>query len=121
MKGEVDDLKYENLKSIAEVLKRKTAAIKTLEEEIVELETNIENMSQIIKEGTRFEIYCKTKLNTLNKFLGKHTKRGHNDYITKRVNTVNLPKLEISKFNGDPKSGNRFLIRFKLQLVDQQT
>ena len=37
MKDEVDDLKHENLQYIAEVLKRKTAGIKTLEEEIVEL------------------------------------------------------------------------------------
>ena len=37
MKDEVDDLKHENLQYIAEVLKRKIAAIKTLEEEIVEL------------------------------------------------------------------------------------
>ena len=66
MKDEVDDLKYENLQSIAEVLRRKTAAIKTLEEEIVELETNPENMSQVINEGTCFEIYCKTKPNILN-------------------------------------------------------
>ena len=56
MKDEVDDLKYGNLQSIAEVLKRKTAAIKTLEEEIVELKTNTKNMSQIINEGTRFKI-----------------------------------------------------------------
>ena len=44
MKDEVDDLKYEKLKYIAEVLKRKTATRKTLEEEIVELETNTENI-----------------------------------------------------------------------------
>ena len=42
MKDEIDDLKYENLQSIAEVLNRKTTAIKTLGEEIVELETNTE-------------------------------------------------------------------------------
>ena len=102
MKDKVDDLKYENLQSIAEVLKRTTAAIKSLEEEIVELEITTENMRQIINEGTCFEIYCKTKLNTLNKFLGKHTGRGHDGNVTRRVNTVNLPKLKISKFNGDP-------------------
>ena len=113
MKEEVDDLKYENLESIAEVLKRKTAAIKTLEEEIVELKTNTENMSQIINQGTRFEIYCKTKLTTLNKFLGKHTGREHNDNVTKRVNTtVNLPKLEICKFNGDPTKWQSFFDSF---------
>ena len=71
MKDEVVDLKYKYLQSTAEVLKRKTAAIKTLEEEIVELETNTENMRQIINEGTYFAIYCKTKLNIRNKFLGK--------------------------------------------------
>ena len=113
MKDEVDDLKYENFQSIAEVLKRKTAAIKTLEEEIVELETNTENMSEIINEGARFEIYCKTKLNTLNKFLEKHTGRGNNDNATKRVNTVNLPKLEISKFNGDHTKWQSFFDSFQ--------
>ena len=113
MKDEVDDLKYENLQSIAEVLKRKTASIKTLEEEIVELETNTENMSQVINEGKYFEIYCKTKLNILNKFLGKHTGRGHDDNVTKRVNTVNLPKLEISKFNGDPTKWQSFFDSFQ--------
>ena len=54
MKDEVNDLKYENLQPIAEVLKRKTAAIKSLEEEIVELETSTENMSRTINEGARF-------------------------------------------------------------------
>ena len=41
MKNEKDDWKHEDLQSIAEVLRKKTAAIKTFEEEIVELETNI--------------------------------------------------------------------------------
>ena len=40
LKNEKDDWKHEDLQSIAEVLRKKTAAIKTLEEEIVELETN---------------------------------------------------------------------------------
>ena len=96
MKDEVDDSKYGNLQSIAEVLKRKMAAIKTLEENNDEFETNTANMSQIINEGKLFEIYCKTKLNVLNKFLGKHTGSGHNDNVTKKVNTVNLPKVGIA-------------------------
>ena len=113
MKDEVNDLKYENLQSIAEVLKRKTAAIKTLEKEIVELETNTENMTQIINEGTCFEIYCKTKPNVLNKFLGKHTGRRHDDNVTRRVSTVNLPNPEISKFNVDPKKWQSFFDSFQ--------
>ena len=40
LKNEKDDWKHEDLQSTAEVLRKKTAAIKTLEEEIVELETN---------------------------------------------------------------------------------
>ena len=70
-------------------------------------------MSQVINEGMCFEIYCKTKLNILNKFLGKHKGRGHNDNVTKRVNTVNLPKLEISKFNGDPTKWQSFFDSFQ--------
>ena len=61
-------------------------------------------MSQIINEGRRFEIYCKTKLNVLYKFLGKHTGR---------ANTVNLPKLEISKFSGDPTKWQPFFHSFQ--------
>ena len=70
-------------------------------------------MSQIINEDTRFEIYSKKKLNTLNEFLRKHTEREHNDNVTKRVNTVNLPKLEISKFNGDPTKWQSFFDSFQ--------
>ena len=98
------------VRKIAKVLKRKTAAIKALEEEIVELETNTENKNQV---STRVEIYCKANLNITNKFLGKHTGKGHNDNVTKRVNTVNLPKLEISKFNGDPKKWQSFFDSFQ--------
>ena len=60
------------------------------------------------------------KLNVLNEFLAKHTGRGHDDNVTKRMNTVNLPKLEISKFKGDPAKWQSFSARFKLQLVNQQ-
>ena len=117
MKDKVDDLQYENLQPIAKVLKRKTATMKTLKEEIAELEANTENMSQIINKATCFEIFCKTKLNVFNRFLGKHAGRGHNDNGTKTVNTVNLPKLEISKFNGDSKKGQTFFNSFQAAIV----
>ena len=61
------------------------------------LNSNTENMNQVINEGTCFEIYCKIRLNLLNKFLGKHTGRAHNDNVTMRVNTVNLPKFEMGQ------------------------
>ena len=120
MEDQVDDLKDENLQSIAGVLERKTSAIKTLEEEIVELETSTENMRKIINEG-RVLKYTATKLNTLNKFLGKLTGRGHDDNATKTVNTVNLPKLEISKYNGDPTKWQSFFDSFQATVGNQQT
>ena len=56
-----EDIK-ENIQSIVEVLKKKIVAIKTLEDEIVDLETNTEqHIQHIINERTEFEIYCKTK------------------------------------------------------------
>ena len=70
-------------------------------------------MCQIINEGRLFEIYYKTKLNVLYKFLRKHTGREHDDNVTKRVNTVNLPKLEISKFSGDPTKWQPFFHSFQ--------
>ena len=70
-------------------------------------------MSQIINEGTQFEIYCKTKLNVLNKFLEKHTERGHDDNVAKSVNTVNLQKFEISKLNGYPAKWQLFFDSFQ--------
>ena len=36
------------------------------------------------------------------------------------MNTVNLPKLEISKFKGDPAKWQSFSTRFKPQLVNKQ-
>ena len=62
MRDEGNYLKYENLQSIAEARKRKTAAVTTLKEKIVELETSTENLGQIINESTRYEIHCITKL-----------------------------------------------------------
>ena len=69
-------------------------------------------MSQTLNEGTCFEISCKTKLNVLNKFLGQHTGKGHKENVTKRVNTVNLPRL-ISKFNADGTKWQSFFNSFQ--------
>ena len=70
------------------------------------------NQICIINEGMCFEIYCKTELNILNKFLGKKG-RGQNYNVKKRVNTVNLPKLEKFKFNEDPTKCQSFFDLFQ--------
>ena len=113
IKSNVKD-KTEGLKSIAEVLKRKSAAIKTLEEEIVELENNHENIAQIIDDGTTFEIECKTKLNQIYKFINEGKLEIEDEKFTaKGMNTVNLPQFQISKFAGDPTQWQSFYDSFQ--------
>ena len=68
IKSKTEENIQENIQPVGEVLKKKIAATKTLDNEIVDLKTKIEHIEQIINEGTEFEIYCKTKLNILNKF-----------------------------------------------------
>ena len=58
--NETEENIQENIQSVVDVLKKKIAVIKTLEYEIVDLETKAEKIEQIINEGTEFEIYCKT-------------------------------------------------------------
>ena len=90
----------ENIQSVVEVLKKKTAAIKTLADEIVGLETHTEHIEQIINKRTKFEIYCKTRLNILNKLLNINSTYRLKENIKKGSTVVNLPKFEISKFSG---------------------
>ena len=58
-------------------------------------------------------IKLETKLILLNQFLGKHKGRGQHGNVTKRVNIVNLPKLEISIFNRDPTKWQSFFDSFQ--------
>ena len=82
------------MQSIVQVLK--TNSSQTLEEEIAELQANAENISQIINQITVFKNSPKRNY-VLHNFSEKQTRRWHNDNVAKRVNTVNLKKIEISK------------------------
>ena len=48
--NETEENIQENIQSVVDVLKKKTAAIETLEYEIVDLETNTEKIEQITNE-----------------------------------------------------------------------
>ena len=52
-------------------MKKKIAAIKTLEEEIIDLEKDPAIRETVINKVTQFEITAKAKLNYINKFLSK--------------------------------------------------
>ena len=74
MEKEVTEERLEMLNSYYETLKRKPSAIKTLEDEICELETDVTVIEAVTNERTLFEISSKAKLNSINKFLSKNVK-----------------------------------------------
>ena len=92
----------ETLRSFQEVLKRKLAAIKTLEDEIISIIDNPAEIEQIITESMTFEIHSKAELNLIQKHLNNSLKLENNARTSKWKDTVKLPKLEIAKFDGDP-------------------
>ena len=89
----------EKLNSYRETLKRKIGAVKTLEDEIIELEEDEGNLVKIIEESNTFEIECKAKLNIINRHTQKNVERKREK--KENNNNVKLPKLEITKFDGD--------------------
>ena len=72
-----------------------------MEDKTVDFETNTEQIKQILKEGTEFEIYCKTKLNILNKLLCINNISRVTENTKRWSNLVKLPRCEISKVSGD--------------------
>ena len=74
MEKEVTEARLDMLNSYHKTLKKKLSAIKTLEDEICELETDITVNEAVINESTLFEISFKAKLNSINKFPGKNVK-----------------------------------------------
>ena len=59
----------EMLNSYQETIKRKINAVKTLEDEILDLEDDPNAMENILSESTRFEINSKAKLASVIKFV----------------------------------------------------
>ena len=105
----------EKLNSYRETLKRKIGAVKTLEDEIIELEENAGNLVKIIEESNTFEIECKAKLNIINRHTQKNVERKREK--KENNNNVKLPKLEITKFDGDAIKWNLSPILFMQLLI----
>ena len=105
----------EILSSHQHTLKRKINAIKTLEDETLELENDPTIVEAILTESTKFEIESKGKLNLITKFIATNTRKKETDVQTRSkqpIETIKLPKLEIEKFGGDPTTWQQFYDSF---------
>ena len=69
----------EILSSHQHTLKRKINAIKTLEDETLELENDPTIVEAILTESTKFEIESKGKLNLITKFIATNTRKKETD------------------------------------------
>ena len=74
MEKEVTEARLDILNSYHETLKKKLSAIKTLEDEICEVKTDVTVTEAVISESILFEISSKAKLNSINKFLCNNVK-----------------------------------------------
>ena len=70
-----DETRLETISSYYETLKRKLAAIKKIEEEIVDASDDENIIEIILNESTTFEINMQARLNALHKFVNKNTSR----------------------------------------------
>ena len=96
-------------------LKRKINAVKTLEDEILELENNPAVIEAILTESTKFKYESKEKLYLITKFIEANTRKKETNVQTRSkqpADTMKLPKLEIAKFRGDPTTSQQFYDSF---------
>ena len=97
----------EKLKSVYETLKRKINAVKTIEDEIIDISNDEKLIEDIIVESNEFEIEAKSKLVTMEKLVRKQQPDLKNTRRNENV-SMRLPKLEIPKFCGGAKKWPEF-------------
>ena len=105
----------EILSSYQDKLKRKINAVKTLEDEILELENDPAIIEATLTESTKCKIESEGKLNLIKKFIATNTRKKETDVQTRPkqpTDTIKLPKLEITKFDGDPTTWQQFYDSF---------
>ena len=92
--------------STLEVVKRKVAAIKKLEDETIGICENEEQLEQLVIESADCEIYIKQNIARFSEFVNKNmstnTDRKVHSNVDKASANVRLPKLEILKFTREP-------------------
>lgn len=95
--------------------------MKTLEDEIADLLEDPTELETIYDESTTFEINSKSDLNMISRFLTSN-KNSEPEVrrITRPKDSVKLPKLEISKFDGDPVKWQTFSDSFQSAVENTQ-
>ena len=100
-----DDLKLV-VTSTLEVVKRKVAAIKKLEDETIDVWENKEQLEQLVIESTDYEIYTKQNIAQFSEFVNKNlpinTDRKVQSNVERASANVHLPKLDILNFARKP-------------------
>ena len=101
-----DDLKLV-VTSTLEVVKRKVAAIKNLEDETIDIWENKEQLEQLVIESTYYEIYTKQNIAGFSEFVNKNlpinTDRKVQSNVERASANVRLPKLDILNFAREPR------------------
>ena len=101
-----DDLKLV-VTSTLEVVKRKVAAIKKLEDETIDIWENKEQLEQLVIESTYYEIYTKQNIARFSEFVNKNLPINTDQKVQSNVErasaNVRLPKLDILNFAREPR------------------
>ena len=94
-------------------LKRKINAVKTLEDEILELENDPALTEAILTESTKFEIESRRKLNLITKFIVTNTRKKETDTQTRsKQPRLSYRNLKLQNLVVMLQSGNNSTIRF---------
>ena len=98
---------------LLEVVKRKAAAIKKLEDEAIDICENEEQLEKLVIESTDYEIYTKQNMARFSEFLNQNFSTNADRKVQSNVEkagaNVRLPKLEILKFAGEPTKWQTFI------------
>ena len=89
------------------------AAIKKLEDETIDISEKKEQLEQLVIKSTDYKIYTKQNIARFSGFVNKNfstnTDRKVQSNVEKASANVRLPKLEISKFTGEPTESQTFI------------
>ena len=117
--SEMDLEKEVKVKQTIDIIKKKAAALKKLEEGILDVTTDNSLLEEMVNERMTLKIYCKKQLTILAKYTEKLEKKVQLKYEDKSRN-VKLPKLGIKKFSGEPTAWMTFIDLFEAT-VDRST
>ena len=113
-----DDLK-DSLEAIMSNVNEKEKLVKTLDEELVNI-INEEDIYDDIEKATEFEIQVSTKINEIKSFIKRHTNKIEKDKVSSTSSrlpvikqNINLPKLVLKKFSGNPIMWQQFYDTFE--------